>query len=259
LDPLTQEVFQNEYDLLSGNDGSVRLLDKGKRRVVEMEGMESLDSSDLNPAVSQDTSRSFHTAWDAASQLPVQKIQSASASAAHYIPTRQVEEDGAAVVSLLADPSFQPEFLPSVDDPMDDDPMDDAAPLLTAAELRIIDSFRRSSSVIPAESRPLPLTSCSLIPDIDGFLAQDAVADITAPANATALRDRVLSSLPGAVDWMAVEENYCDEVWGYLQSALEAASGELMEKNRVQANYQTGGEDGPAVRRLKMILTHMLE
>lgn len=255
LDPLTQEVFQNEYDLLSGNDGPVRLLDKGKRRVVEMEGMESLDSSDLNPAVSQDTSRSFHTAWDAASQLPVQMIQSASASAAHYIPTRQVEEDGAAVVSLLTDPSFQPEFLPSVDDPMDDA----APPLLTAAELRIIDSFRRSSSVIPAESRPLPLTSCSLIPDIDGFLAQDAVADITAPANATALRDRVLSSLPGAVDWMAVEENYCDEVWGYLQPALEAASGELMEKNHVQANYQTGGEDGPAVRRLKMILTHMLE
>lgn len=249
LDRLTQEAFQSEYDLLSGNDDSVRLPDKGKRRAVEMEDMKSPDSPDHNPAASQDTSWSFNAAWDAASQHPVQKIQDASHVVVVNPSAARAQEDGAAVVSLLADPSFQPEFLPSADDPVED-----AAPLLTAVELRIIDSFRRPSSMPLAESQPLPLTSYSLIPGIDGFLAQEAVAGITASVNTTALRDKVLSCLPGAVDWLAVEESYCDEVWGYLQPALKAASEELMEKP-----HRTGGEDGPAVRRLKMILTHMLE
>ena len=73
--------------------------------------------------------------------------------------------------------------------------------------------------------------------------------------DATALRDAVLTGLPGAEDWVAVEERYHDEVWGYLKPVLEEVAKE-MESGR-QREGQGGDGDGPAVVRLKMILRHM--
>ena len=69
----------------------------------------------------------------------------------------------------------------------------------------------------------------------------------------------MLTGLPGAEDWVAVEEMYQDEVWGYLKPALQAAAKEMEEQNQGQDQGQGGstGEDGPAVARLKMILRHM--
>jgi hypothetical protein len=69
------------------------------------------------------------------------------------------------------------------------------------------------------------------------------------------LRDSVLEYLPGAEDWVTVHERYHDDVWGYLRPALEAAKAEIEERG---LEIQEGDEnDGPAVRRLKMILKHM--
>jgi len=72
----------------------------------------------------------------------------------------------------------------------------------------------------------------------------------------TALRDRVLAELPGSNEWVEVQGRYHDEVWGYLRPALEAAREEIEQKKGGSDGEGHDG-DGPAVRRLKMILRHM--
>ncbi|CAI7575274.1 unnamed protein product [Penicillium viridicatum] len=79
-------------------------------------------------------------------------------------------------------------------------------------------------------------------------------AGYTSTSNSTSLRDAVLANLPGAGDWIGVQERYHDEVWGFLQPVLEEARAEIEEKGVEGLGH---GEDGPAVRRLKMILMHM--
>ncbi|KAJ5926294.1 hypothetical protein N7516_008067 [Penicillium verrucosum] len=104
--------------------------------------------------------------------------------------------------------------------------------------------------------------------DIDVFLSQGIGAGTgigkgnttamgstsTSTSTSTSLRDAVLANLPGAGDWIGVQERYHDEVWGYLQPVLEDARAEIEEKG---VEGLGAGEDGPAVRRLKMILMHM--
>ncbi|KGO78320.1 hypothetical protein PITC_059330 [Penicillium italicum] len=246
--------------------------------------------------------------------------------------------DGAAVVSLLSDANFDPNF----EDPttVPDTEIDfAAAPApLSAAERKMLDSFRRGLGL--GEERTEGngrLTGASLIPDIDTFLSQGLGAGggigvgtregsatatttgvgststsvslrdaalrnlpgvdnwagfqgpdfdaflsqglgsgsgngigngegnatttttttgATSASASTLLRDAVLTNLPGAGDWIGVQERYHDEVWGYLQPVLEEAKAEIEEKG-VEVEGLGVGEDGPAVRRLKMILMHM--
>lgn len=72
----------------------------------------------------------------------------------------------------------------------------------------------------------------------------------------SALRDEVLGQLPGAGDWIGVQERYHDEVWGFLEPVLEAARVEI-ERGREGGGDGSGNGEGPAVRRLRMILGHM--
>lgn len=136
---------------------------------------------------------------------------------------------------------------------------------LSDEEVKMLESFRRDMGIgigmgsgsgfdnrtIPQGS--VPLSSVSLVPDIDAFLNEH---DPGARTGAVSLRDRVLSELPGSNEWVGVQERYHDEVWGYLRPALEAAREEIEEKEKgVEGEGHDG--DGPAVRRLKMILKHM--
>lgn len=166
--------------------------------------------------------------------------------------------DGAAVVSLLSDSSFDPNFDPSTED-LNLDPAPSPPPLNTA-EIDMLNSYRRELRLPTSNSRQeQPLSSLSLVPDIDTFLQQNDPQEFSTvdgnirPTN-LALRDAVLTYLPGAADWVDVQERYHDDVWGYLRPALEAAKEELEEK---QDGSEHNDEDGPAVRRLKMILRHM--
>lgn len=236
LDAINREHFQNDY-------GDEPLFaDKGKGKARSTTGDANLSTS------------AYDGAWyNATTTVSDARHDKGNEQTNTYIPNA---EDGAAVVSLLSDPSFQPELLP--DDP--DQFLDDPVAPLTSEEQRIIDSFRRSiQPPLPLETQTQgqqpsrPITSQSLIPDIDTFLSQHNEGDANT-TSVTALRDSVLASLPGAEEWMAVDERYQDEVWGYLRPALEAAEKELEERK-----YGGGepGRDGPAVRRLKMILRHM--
>ncbi|KAJ5591902.1 uncharacterized protein N7459_002271 [Penicillium hispanicum] len=176
--------------------------------------------------------------------------------------------DGAAVVSLLADTSFDPAFGhgdPGMDEAeVDTDPAA-APPPLTPAEVRMLESFRREIGLASGDAAHMHpqqqqqhFTSMSLVPDIDTFLQQNDPAAYThaeaTAASADSLRDTLVAYLPGAADWVGVQERYHDEVWGYLRPALEAAKAEIEEKEK---DGLDGDQDGPAVRRLKMILKHM--
>ncbi|KAJ5114447.1 hypothetical protein NUU61_000206 [Penicillium alfredii] len=218
----------------------------------------------------------FDTVWrrgDSVSETPAPTADTQSESLA----------DGAAVVSLLSDTSFDPfatEPENAEDLNLDLDPAAPPPPL-TASEIEMLDSFRRQ---LPPSTQETPthqaqyqhqprLTAQSLVPDIDTFLAENDPsatsnrnghtatgisnqATTTDPATISSLRDSVLTHLPGATDWLNVHERYHDEVWGYLRPVLEAARIEIEEKEK-ETGREHEGDDGPAVRRLKMILAHM--
>ncbi|RAH45617.1 uncharacterized protein BO95DRAFT_137701 [Aspergillus brunneoviolaceus CBS 621.78] len=162
--------------------------------------------------------------------------------------------DGAAVVSLLSDLTFDPNFPPSANEPAEVIETELSAPAqLTPAEIQALESFRR---VLPTSTINTHTTNHVnphiLVPDISSFLESVPSA---ANTDAVTLRDAVMTGLPGAADWLGVEERYHDEVWGYLQPTLEAAAQELQSKDRGGSDGQEA--DGPAVRRLRMILKHM--
>ncbi|KAJ5555703.1 hypothetical protein N7461_004173 [Penicillium sp. DV-2018c] len=175
--------------------------------------------------------------------------------------------DGSAVADLLSDPMFDPNF----EDPVtvNDTELDISAapPPLSAAELEALDSFRRGvglgldsggQSIEDGNGRPARMTTTSLVPDIDTFLSQEGAGvgfeGTGTGTGTTSLRDDVLNRLPGAGDWVGVHERYHDEVWGFLEPVLEAAKKEIEE---TETETRGEGLDGPAVRRLKMILEHM--
>ncbi|KAL4902648.1 hypothetical protein BDW74DRAFT_62092 [Aspergillus multicolor] len=162
-----------------------------------------------------------------------------------------IASDGDAVLSILTDQNFDPEFPPSANEAPEYVETELSPPQLTPAEIQMIESFRRQ--LPPDTQRPqqsqTQLNSLSLVPDIGSFLDTIPASSAT---HATKLRDTVLTSLPGAAEWISVEEKYHDEVWGYLQPTLEAAAKEI-EYSRDSVDTT----DGPAVRRLKMILKHM--
>ncbi|KAJ5698659.1 hypothetical protein N7462_000664 [Penicillium macrosclerotiorum] len=162
---------------------------------------------------------------------------------------RATQDDGAAVVALLNSPDFNADFNAASEPDMSDEP----APL-TAEEIAALEAFRRGVGAAGADAAPgARLTSASLVPDIDAFLAQDSAGPGETVA---ALRDRVLGKLAGAEEWVGVHERYHDEVWGFLRPALEAAKAEMEEKRDGEGEGESEGE-GPAVRRLRMILEHM--
>ncbi|KAE8346945.1 hypothetical protein BDV24DRAFT_122544 [Aspergillus arachidicola] len=169
-----------------------------------------------------------------------------SSTTHHHAPE---PTDGSAVISLLSDRTFDPTF---PHDPAEIIETELSPPQqLTPAEIQMLETFRRQINPLPDASSPSThrLTSASLVPEIDTILDS---APAQTDADAAALRDTVLANLPGSEDWVDVEERYHDEVWGWLKPTLEAAAKELEEKKEDQR-----GEDGPAVQRLKMVLTHM--
>ncbi|KAJ5675131.1 uncharacterized protein N7477_005065 [Penicillium maclennaniae] len=181
----------------------------------------------------------FSTAWDRAQHPPHPDTE------ASHEPNAT---DGMEVVTLLSDTTFDPNTDPY--NPEFDLDQDAEATPLTFDEIKALESFRKTfSSQSENTQQRTGISGMSLIPDIDTFLAQDTS---TGSISAQALRDSVLENLPGAGDWVGVQERYHDEVWGYLRPALEAAKSEMEEGVKGE-----GHVEGPAVRRLRMILKHM--
>ncbi|KAJ5899976.1 hypothetical protein N7495_004720 [Penicillium taxi] len=210
------QLVDNNTDILQSQTGNW----KGKQRA-------------------HDPKQIYNTAWERSTTSPLTQ----------KIPEPAQSTDGTVVVSLLSDPSFDPIGFaePSLD--IEFDPAA-SPPLLSADEMRWLESWRREVSPDHEHGPRNVISSLSLVPDIDTFLQQNNPTLGT--DEAIALRDAVLERLSGATDWVGVQDRYHDEVWGYLRPELEAAKVEIEE------NMNNGlDEDGPAVRRLKMILGHM--
>ncbi|KAJ6015312.1 hypothetical protein N7540_009903 [Penicillium herquei] len=259
---LSAEQFQNEYgyeDTLARAQESIDLnTGTGPRSSVE-----SLQSSGAGKWKGKKRAHDpiqgeYTTAW-----------QRANAKTGVDTLSSTTDTDGAAVVSLLSDRSFDASFGTDFNSALDVDLDPDAAPPpLTTEKIKLLESFRReiaqedksgNISLTQSVSSTPQLSSLSLVPDIDTFLQENDPAGYTQLHRVktsgvnTSLRDDVLANLPGAEDWVIVHERYHDEVWGYLRPALEAAKTEMEENKQGEEDY----EDGPAVRRLKMILRHM--
>ncbi|PWY69923.1 hypothetical protein BO83DRAFT_61191 [Aspergillus eucalypticola CBS 122712] len=232
LPPLSEDEFQRTYgaeSLVGNNDsfiaglsaGETTTKGKGKGKARVNTSTDLLSSDSTNPITLEQ----------------------------RFLPDRPslLPSDGDAVVSLLSDQTFDPEFPPTADEPTEIVETELLPMQLTAEDKEMIESFRRLTP--PTSSGNNTLTSRSLVPDIGDFL------DTLPPeshSDVATLRDTVLTGLPGAADWLTVEDRYHDEVWGYLRPTLEAAAKEL------ESNRESGStEEGPAVRRLKMILRHM--
>jgi hypothetical protein len=283
-----QTVFANSDPSLSEEAAAVSPLNnkqesigKGKSRARESESplhlnVQHEDHRDLSLSSSLSPSRSIPPARQPPQAVPPHPNNNAS--------------DGAAVVSLLSDPSFQPGYVTKdggyqsfVDELTANNP--DAPPLpLTAEEIRIIDSFRRRLHSSPSDTyrdddhhrENSLVTSTSLIPDIDPYLAQgqhfDHLDRRLGRSNGNYsgsyyLHDFILANLEDGdaitAEWLRVQERYHDDVWGYLQPELDAATRELKRRRQNLCTNGTEGREGsrtregPAVRRLRMILGHM--
>ncbi|KAJ5625500.1 hypothetical protein N7510_001809 [Penicillium lagena] len=254
LPPLTEEEFQQQRHHF--DDGGIVLRDRDGDG-GSIDPLDPLQSETGNWKGKQraydPVQRRFDTTWERGQPTSFQGIDGSSSQA-------QINStDGASVVSLLSDPAFDAGFSTPTDTGDEEPELEtDLAfsepPPLTPAEMEMLDSFRRQMTPPPPHSiQSQHLTSLSLVPDIDTFLQQNDTSAASETAS-TSLRDNVLSHLPGATDWIGVQDRYHDEVWGFLRPALEAAKTEMEEKRQGPHNED---KDGPAVRRLKMILKHM--
>jgi hypothetical protein len=241
LPPLTEDEFQRTYDE-SQVHSNIDFSPSTELDTAKGKGKASKTHSPFSNIDPSSSSSGLNTAW-----------QSALPTSATTLPS-----DGEAVVSLLSDASFDPEFPSTAEEPFEPVETELLPPQLTPSEIQMIESFRRQAALEASTptlaTEPLSqthrLTSFSLVPDIESVIDSVPAAQDT---DATALRDAVLTGLPGAAEWIAVEERYHDEVWGYLRPTLEAAAKEMEARKEQGAPV----EDGPAVRRLKMILRHM--
>jgi hypothetical protein len=198
---------------------------KGKRRenTVLASAISTSPPNTPPPAVSL---TDFHAAWDKSS------IHSKPRYSTPYTP---YDTDGAAVTSLLADPLFEPNFTPSTTS------FDDSPP----------EPYPSTSAGPPI---PAPLTPFSLIPDLVSVLASPSPEVVEASRSPSSMRE-YLYSIPGLGEWVELDEWYQEDVWGYLHPYMQAAREEVSEQ-RATGKAEGGGQ-GPAVRRLGMILRQL--
>ena len=160
--------------------------------------------------------------------------KSASSNTIPSAVTEQERRDGHAVSDLLSSATFDPSSLPDMD-PDEPQPEPDMSFLTTNQN----------------GQQQHDISSTSLIPDIDFVLA--SLRGIPAQSQVEHLRD-----LPGVAEWLDLDREYQDVVWGSLKPAVEEARQEVQEKLEKGEKGAAVG-DGPAVARLRMVLAHLKE
>lgn len=251
---LTLEEFETQQgfglDLADQGEGHAFKIPNEQDSAQPTESLQSDSGSWKGKARAQDPIQAeYTTAWERANVTTK--------------PAESAESDGAAVAALLSDTSFDAGFgLADLNDPnaleTDIDPHAPPSPL-TKEEREFLDAFRRQPPGLTPTEASKQNTALSLVPDIDTFLRQiDASAYARTrprprPYQRIVSLEELLHGLPGASEWAEVQEHYHEGVWGYLRPDLEAAKEEI-EDAQDRDDYEN---DGPAVRRLKMILEHM--
>ncbi|EFR05310.1 hypothetical protein MGYG_08321 [Nannizzia gypsea CBS 118893] len=180
------------------------------------------------------TSRGKGKGRDIQPETGDERFDSAWKTASTSAVTEQEQRDGQAVSDLLSSTTtFDPSALPDLDE---DEPEVDMSFLITNQH---------------GQQQQHDISSTSLIPDIDFVLS--SLRGIPAQSQAEHLRD-----LPGVAEWLDLDQEYQDAVWGYLKPRVEEARKEVQEKLE-KGEEGDGVGDGPAVARLRMVLAHLKE
>ncbi|KAI5310025.1 hypothetical protein KEM55_001910 [Ascosphaera atra] len=157
------------------------------------------------------------------------------------------EEDGKDVFHLLNNPSFEP--MGSLDD-MDDDDETSADEDGIFSEAGGYRDTPRSSFNTTTSENAVP-DKKSLLPDIDSLISYAEEAVATGPPG----QKESWKAMPSVSEWLDLDSKYIDEVWGgALKPFTEAARDEVAERKEMGLE---GMGNGPAVRRLGMVLDHL--
>ena len=139
------------------------------------------------------------------------------------------DSDGAAVVALLSDPAFT----------VDEEPSSTLEPETDGAEGRSQERLQTGKGLAGSVAILHPSSPLSLVPDFG------------TPRNP---RDAVSKNRLGEIQpWIDILDRYHDEVWGEMLPLVKEAREEL----NAATEKQTLPRDGPAIRRLKMVLQHL--
>ncbi|KAJ5367093.1 hypothetical protein N7541_001034 [Penicillium brevicompactum] len=212
-----RESFRTSNSTIPVPDGDFQQFQEEPRLDSEILGDDYTDGVEQENGKGKGKAR-LESAWQDPNQMNGQSAPAPESAFASELQIHQnnlqTPEDGSAVLALLST-SFEedPSTIPDTE-------LDPAPLPLSAREREALDSYRISSS-------GPRLTSSSLVPDIDTFLSQGYNEGLGSGMTGSALRDEVLAQLPGAGDWIGVQERYHDEVWGFLEPVLEAARVEI--------------------------------
>lgn len=177
-------------------------------------------------------------------------------------------QDGAEVSALLSDPSFQPDLFPSEEDinnaegadwnlQSNQDPTSNQFIYDTQLSPEDADLARRFNEVvlraIPDHiSSTNPISPNALIPDAETYLPHLGAGSSSA---STASRvEKLGAQVPDLRPWLDMLDTYNDEVWGFKEiGTLIREVKKEIEQDASQGMID-GNEEGPALRRLRMIL-----
>lgn len=153
-----------------------------------------------------------------------------------------LSSDGHAVSALLSDPSFDPQTFSPLPSPSASAEPDlsflSSSPQHSSQQFHSSPtSSSSSSSAPPQKAAPHPL---DLIPDIPTLLT----ADIDS-----------WTEIPGVAEWLEVDGEYMEGVWGYLKPYVQAAKDEV--KGKETDHGVEDDAEGPAVKRLGLVLGHL--
>ncbi|KAL8632143.1 hypothetical protein Q9189_002167 [Teloschistes chrysophthalmus] len=155
--------------------------------------------------------------------------------------------DGAAVVALLADPTFYIEDTP-------EDQMAFGPPGYIAEEVSsLIEIISEPSAVAMFE----PVNPLALIPDFRDFPSkrpEEVVGSRTAPRIDTMDTRVKRDKSPEVQPWIDILTNYHDEVWGYRAPSVK----DTIKETTACRNMENERKQGyPAIRRLAMLVGHI--
>ncbi|OJD13234.1 hypothetical protein AJ78_06289 [Emergomyces pasteurianus Ep9510] len=237
---------------------------KGKGKLITEEADLDPTSTSATPSnLRQNVRDNFDSAWHNSS-LP-NPTQNQKNNEYHNTPHKSPHtsytphpNDGQAVISLLTSPSFQPATFTPPESPQSELFELDASMLppsssnqSTAATAATAATTTTTTGTITQLQTPsFPPNQLSLIPDIESILS----AIQQQSHHPQQQHDWDWAEMPGVAEWLEIDGTYQDTVWGFLKPYVEAARREVVEQ-RDRGLVEV--EDGPAVKRLGMVLGHL--
>ncbi|KLJ11682.1 hypothetical protein EMPG_13142 [Blastomyces silverae] len=180
----------------------------------------------------------------------------------HHTPYTPHPTDGQAVVALLSSPTFQPATFTPPESPQSELFELDASmlqPLPTSSP----NPLRTTTTTTTTTQTPsFPPNQLSLIPDINSILtAIQQQQQQQQQSHPHGQHDQDWEwdwrEMPGVAEWLEVDGTYQDTVWGFLKPYVEAARKEIIERGEDGGGGDGPVEDGPAVKRLGMVMRHL--